>query len=192
MIQPSELIDEYISLIKDEYPDISKDEIESILRISWKFIRENIENLSTTSIRLKYFGTFKIYKSRLKSLIFRYQDKLVNTEDKDKREELILKIKKYTDMLKNNKFLEKTINLGDIKQRVPKQVIFKLEYPKDMVENVYTPCKCFSYGFRDDKLILIYKPEQIKEQFKVVEKEITIIYKNDITQICVIKGKIIK
>lgn len=188
IIYPKELINEYYHEIKDKYPNLSFNDIDSIIRASWSYIRKCIEYGDIISVRIKYFGSFVIYKSRLKAAL----DIINKNSRKLSDEEVLLKKQKIINMINDNKYFETKVNLHQVKSGNRVNFFAKLEYDSNEILKIEPPCKCISYIVRKDRIDFIYKVENIPTTYKDIEKEIVIFYKNGTTHIIVVKAKISK
>ena len=57
----------YKSLSEEEKKELSKDKVNEIIRHSWKWVKNQIEDNDLPKIRLQYFGLFVVYPGRVKA-----------------------------------------------------------------------------------------------------------------------------
>lgn len=88
-----DLMSEFFKEIKEEYPDLSFDQLKDILFGPWRFLREQIESGFFPEVRFEYFGVFKVYPGRVKYLLENLKERkdkgLITQEFYDKYEELL-------------------------------------------------------------------------------------------------------
>jgi len=58
------LQEEFFQKMKLKYPDLQKKECVDAVNTSWVFLRKTMESGTLETVRLKYFGTFQVYKGR--------------------------------------------------------------------------------------------------------------------------------
>ncbi len=59
-----ELMKEFFSQEKDNYPDLSLEDMTEIVHTPWRNLKIAMEEGSLDEVRIKYFGTFKVHKGR--------------------------------------------------------------------------------------------------------------------------------
>lgn len=62
----NELMEEFYQKIKGDYPELSFDKVRTICSAPWKFLKDKISSGTLEDIRLKYFGTFRVFPGRVK------------------------------------------------------------------------------------------------------------------------------
>lgn len=60
-----DLIEEYYESIKNDYPDLTKEQCNQICSAPFIEVRKAIESGEFSTGRLKYFGTFVVYPKRI-------------------------------------------------------------------------------------------------------------------------------
>lgn len=60
-----DLIEEYYESIKDQYPNLTKEQCNQICSAPFVEVRKGIESGQFFTIRLQFFGTFTVYPKRL-------------------------------------------------------------------------------------------------------------------------------
>lgn len=63
------LIREFYKRYKDEYPDISLEQMKEICFTPWRYVKRNMESGELPKIRLKYFGTFQVYEGKARGML---------------------------------------------------------------------------------------------------------------------------
>ena len=58
------LIKEFISTIREKYPDLTEKQLIEVCKGQFLNARKEIEKGSLRTIRIKYFGSFRVYRSR--------------------------------------------------------------------------------------------------------------------------------
>lgn len=84
-IESQELLEEFYSIIKEQYPDLNFEQVKEICFSPWLFVKEVMESGSLEGIRLKYFGTFQVYPGRAKAMLKRNEEKFNKGHIKEKR-----------------------------------------------------------------------------------------------------------
>lgn len=59
---------EYVTLIKDQYPDLTEEQLIKVLRSNFKMISTAMASNDLCNIRIKYLGTFVVYPGRVKGI----------------------------------------------------------------------------------------------------------------------------
>lgn len=94
-IDNMELMSEFYKEIKEDYPEISFDQLKDILFGPWRFLREQIESGFFPEVRFEYFGVFKVYPGRAKHLLNNLKERrekdLITQEFYEVYEELLTK-----------------------------------------------------------------------------------------------------
>lgn len=70
---PSELIEEYFESIRDQHPDLTKEQCSDICFGPFIETRKKIESGELPTIRLKFLGTFVAYPKRVKAILNQYE-----------------------------------------------------------------------------------------------------------------------
>lgn len=68
------LIEQYYEKIKENYPDLSFDELKKIVSAPFSFLKQEMASPELPTIRLKYFGTFVVYEGRAKYILERTEE----------------------------------------------------------------------------------------------------------------------
>lgn len=74
-IDSRDLITEFHERIKEEYPDVTYEQVREICYAPFVFTRKQMESGECMTVRLKYFGTFKVYPGRAKGLLVSLKNK---------------------------------------------------------------------------------------------------------------------
>lgn len=103
-IDNMELMSEFYEEIKEEYPDLSFDQLKDILFGPWRYLREQIESGFFPEVRFEYFGVFKVYPGRAKHLLTNLEERknkgLITQEFYDKYRKLLINYIKRVDNVK--------------------------------------------------------------------------------------------
>lgn len=70
-----ELMEEFYSTVKDEFPDVDFEQLKDICFGPWRFVKQEMESGELPSIRLKYFGTFQVYPGRCNNMLYHLQNR---------------------------------------------------------------------------------------------------------------------
>lgn len=62
--EPVDFIIEYYESIKDDYPHLTFADIERVCRNNFRVIKSEMKNGTLRTIRLRYFGTFVVFRGR--------------------------------------------------------------------------------------------------------------------------------
>jgi len=91
------MFEEFYELIKKDYPDLSKKQLEDILKNGLLYqTRKTIESGSLETVRIKHFGKFTVYPKRVAGLKKLYEHEYSNNRMTKKRfDELINSINNY-------------------------------------------------------------------------------------------------
>lgn len=91
-----ELQEEFHESIREEYPDLTSDQIRDITFGPWRHLRVLMSSGSLQPMRIKYFGIFRVLTSRAKFMLMnmtsKYEAGNLSTEE---FEEYKLMIEKY-------------------------------------------------------------------------------------------------
>lgn len=69
LLETNDTIRAYYEIVKDKYPDIPYSQFEAICKNPFRFFKNKIETDSMPIIAIKYFGKFKVYPSKIKTII---------------------------------------------------------------------------------------------------------------------------
>lgn len=95
-ILTKDLIKEFYKEIKEEYPDLTLEQVRDICYGPWRFLRREIETPGLETVRFKYIGTFNVYKNRARQLLQNYEYNLSKGYISESRYNYITnKLKKY-------------------------------------------------------------------------------------------------
>lgn len=102
-----QLMSEFYDNIKEAIPGVTFKQIKDICFGPWRFVEDEMESGNLTSIRLKYFGTFQVYRGRAENMLYNLDKRL-----EENRISLDY-YNKYKTMITNylNKLNEKDISL---------------------------------------------------------------------------------
>ncbi len=104
LISSEALIKEFHSTIKQEFPDITIEELTLICYSPWKFLKEEMGSGKMTKVRLKYLGTFQVYPKRVAYILSQLDERLRNGKITKKYYDTIKKI--LEEYLKNNPIIQ--------------------------------------------------------------------------------------
>lgn len=96
MKEPDENLLEFYDLIKDEFPDLSLEQVRSICYSPFSLIRNVFDAGTLESFKVKHLGKFIILRPRLKKIKYSINETnygIVLSDEKKKR--LLEKIKEY-------------------------------------------------------------------------------------------------
>ena len=97
-IYAASYISEYYEVIKDIYPHLTSKQVDNICRTNFKMIKSEIQKGSLKTIRLRYFGTFRVYKGRAIGMLNKTKKMLENGKIQESNLSYVKKI--VTDYLK--------------------------------------------------------------------------------------------
>lgn len=69
LLETNDTIKEYYQEVKDNYPTIPFEEFMEICKAPFKFFKLKIEGEDMPTIYIKYFGKFKVFSTRLRTLL---------------------------------------------------------------------------------------------------------------------------
>lgn len=75
-----DLLEEFYQGVKDEFPDVSFEQIKEVCFGPWRFLKQEMESGNLPSVRFKYFGTFQVYKGRAKNMLYNLEKKFQNNK----------------------------------------------------------------------------------------------------------------
>ncbi len=64
-----ELLEKYHNSIKEDYPDMTYEHLREIVSTPFNMLKEEMSKGNLSTVRLKYLGTFLVYKNRAKGLL---------------------------------------------------------------------------------------------------------------------------
>ena len=65
----TELIEEYYQSIKEDYPDLTLEQCREIVMSPYNMLKNEMSSGNLSTVRLKYLGTFLVYKARAKGML---------------------------------------------------------------------------------------------------------------------------
>ena len=65
----SDLLHEYYNQVKHQYPDLSFEDFREVVTSPFNMLKEDMKAGKLSTVRLKYLGTFLVYKNRAKGLL---------------------------------------------------------------------------------------------------------------------------
>lgn len=65
LLSQAQIIDKYYEQIKEQYPNLSYEDIKAICKSLPAFIRENMQSQEMPIIRVKYMGTFHVHEKTI-------------------------------------------------------------------------------------------------------------------------------
>ncbi len=102
-LENKELIEEFYKQINDQYPDLTFEQIREAAFIPWLFVKREMESGELPKIRLKYFGSFQVYKERARKMLYNLKDRFkfhkINAEQYFKYKQMI---ENYLNKIKQN------------------------------------------------------------------------------------------
>lgn len=101
IINSNELIEEFFSEVKEQYPNITLEELQSICSSPWLFLRDEMNSGRLTKVKFKYLGTFQVYPKRVAYILSLLDKRLEEKKITQKHYDTTKKI--YEEFLKNNK-----------------------------------------------------------------------------------------
>lgn len=69
LLENDVLVRGYFDTIKDKYPNLTKDQIEAIIKHPFRYIKSQLEKPSMPTVLIKYFGKFTVFPGKLRTLI---------------------------------------------------------------------------------------------------------------------------
>ncbi len=100
LIPADKLVEEFYSLNKEKYPNLSQDKIEKICKLPFYFIKNNMEDNSFPLIHIKYLGKFLVYSGKVKAYIKGFNKKF--KDGNISKENYDIQTKPLRDYLINN------------------------------------------------------------------------------------------
>ena len=93
-----DLLEELHKRIKEDYPDLTIDQLKEICHTPWLQLKKEMESGELSEVRFKYFGTFKVYPGRarllLKSMKEKFKNQLIQPREYFKYKSLLEKFLK--------------------------------------------------------------------------------------------------
>ena len=65
----SDLVKEFYDRIEGQYPELTEEQVRDIVFAPWRFLKSEMETGDLPEIRIKYFGTFQVYKGRAVNML---------------------------------------------------------------------------------------------------------------------------
>lgn len=75
ILKNDELMHEFYANESDKYPDINLEQMKDIVFNPWVFLRKEMESGELDTVRLKYFGTFQVYKGRAEHMLVNLKER---------------------------------------------------------------------------------------------------------------------
>lgn len=70
------LIEEFrINVLNDKYPNLTFEEVKSVVSAPWRYFKTLMEKWELPSMRFMYLGVFKVYGNRVKFLLDDLEEK---------------------------------------------------------------------------------------------------------------------
>jgi adenylate kinase family enzyme len=109
ILEAKDIIEEYFETIKDKYSDFEK--VNITCRYPFKFVKEKITEGKFKDIRLKYFGTFKVYPSFIIELWYTTNTLQFLSDEKkeENRKRIITYVQEHEDLFKKYKTFKREI-----------------------------------------------------------------------------------
>lgn len=98
ILKNDELLHEFYSEVGHNYPELNLEQFKEVVFTPWIFLREEMESGELDTVRLKYFGTFQVYKGRAENM-------LINLKERFKYNKI-----EHTQFYKLKKMLEKFLS----------------------------------------------------------------------------------
>lgn len=90
-----QLLEEFYSTIKDDYPHVNFEQLKDICFGPWRFLKQEMESGLLPTVRFKYFGIFTVFPGRAKNMLYHLEEK-IKTEKITEDQYL-----KYKEMIEN-------------------------------------------------------------------------------------------
>ncbi len=65
LINTEKLLAGYLERVKTQYPDMTIEELSTICRTPFVFLKLQMKKITLPIVRFKYFGSFLVYKQRI-------------------------------------------------------------------------------------------------------------------------------
>ena len=69
ILKNDELLHEFYAKEGHKYPDLNLEQFKEIVFTPWMFLRKEMQSGELEIVRLKYFGTFQVYKGRAERML---------------------------------------------------------------------------------------------------------------------------
>lgn len=87
LLNNSNLLEEFYEKIHKDYPELSYEKVRNICIAPWQFLRSIMLSGTLETVRLKYFGTFRVYPKKVamsrKKNLERFQEGKMSKKDYD-------------------------------------------------------------------------------------------------------------
>lgn len=70
LLNNQDLMSEFYEEIEEDYPDITYEQLKEICFGSWRYVKKEMESGKLPTIRMKYFGVFRVHPSRAKYMLY--------------------------------------------------------------------------------------------------------------------------
>lgn len=98
-----ELMEEFYSEIKEDYPDLDFETLKEVCFGPWRFVKDEMESGNLNGVRLKYFGVFQVYPGRARNMLHNNRKNFEKgILDKKKFEKLESMLTNYIKKLEDN------------------------------------------------------------------------------------------
>lgn len=77
-LENQEIFEEYYEKHSSQFPGIPKEQVKEACYGSWIFLKKEMESSELPNIRLKYFGTFRVYKSKVIKMLSVMKERFKN------------------------------------------------------------------------------------------------------------------
>lgn len=85
ILKNQELFDEFYKLIKDDYKNLTRNQVQQIIRVPFNVLKENMQHSDFPNIRIQHLGTFTVLGKQEKAL--KEKDKLLKQKYDEFNEE---------------------------------------------------------------------------------------------------------
>lgn len=69
ILKNEDLLHEFYNKEGHKYPELNLEQFKEIVFNPWVYLRKEMESGELDTVRLKYFGTFQVYKGRAKRML---------------------------------------------------------------------------------------------------------------------------
>lgn len=69
ILKNDDLLHEFYAKEGHKYPDLNLEQFKEVVFTPWVFLRKEMESGELETVRLKYFGTFQVYKGRAQRML---------------------------------------------------------------------------------------------------------------------------
>lgn len=77
-LENKEIFEEFCKKHSHQFPGMNEQQIKEACYSSWSFLKKEMESSELPNIRLKYFGNFKVYDSKVVRMLTTMKDKFIN------------------------------------------------------------------------------------------------------------------